>query len=104
MRKPNDWKHIVLNFIGPNDGEGIRVYEDGSLIDRDNTKYNLRRSASNGRISLGRFIARHGTYYASAQVDELMFFNQSLTEAEIRMLSQRTYPEMASQFNVKVQI
>ena len=37
-------------------------------------------------------------------MDELMFFNQFLTETEIRMLSQSTYPKMASRFKVNVQI
>ena len=24
------WVHAVLNFIGPNEGQGIRIYNDGN--------------------------------------------------------------------------
>ena len=29
---PPGWYHIVINYLGPNDGKGIRLYPDGSEV------------------------------------------------------------------------
>ena len=84
----NEWVHGVLNFLGPNDGEGIRIYENGKHVGNDTTVnlFKSPRNESNGQIVIGRLYAEH-LLEASVQVDELMFFNKSLTEAEIALLS-----------------
>ena len=43
-----------MNFIGPNEGQGIRIYNDGKLIGNDTTKSNETNSPSNGGIQIGR--------------------------------------------------
>ena len=102
--KSNGWTHLVLNYIGPNDGAGIKMYINGAEVARDTTKdthprpagteeesdttkYGGSYSAGDGRIVVGRYYTNQDRYYASVQVDELLFFNQTLTAAEIEALS-----------------
>ena len=35
--RPTGWTDIVLNYVGPNDGQGIRVYYDGVEVVNDTT-------------------------------------------------------------------
>ena len=86
--KSNEWVHGVLNFLGPNDEEGIRIYENGKHVGNHTTVVQSPTSEPNGRIVIGRVFTEVNVLYGSVQVDELLFFNRSLTEAEIRMLSQ----------------
>ena len=41
-----------------------------------------------GRIVIGRLYTNSDQAYSSVEIDELRFFNQSLSEAQITMLSQ----------------
>ena len=84
--KFNEWVHGVLNFLGPNDGEGIRIYENGKHVGNDTIISQSSRNESNGRIVIGRSYTEL-IFDASVQVDEMVFFNKSLTEAEITLLS-----------------
>ena len=86
--KSNEWVHGVLNFLGPNDGEGIRIYQNGKHVGNHTTVIQSSTTEPNGRIAIERAFTEIHNYYASVQVDELLFFNHSLTEQEIRMLSQ----------------
>ena len=86
--KSNEWVHGVLNFLGPNDEEGIRIYENGKHVGNHTIITQSSTTESNGRIVIGRAFTEINNYYASVQVDELLFFNRSLTEQEIGMLSQ----------------
>ena len=92
---PTGWFHLVVNFIGPNDGEGLRIYYDevearSSRLGRDSTiagpSFTIFRNLSR-RIFIGINFDRND-YYSSVQVDEMFFFNQALTETEITSLSQ----------------
>ena len=76
----------MLNYIGPNTGEGIRVYYNGGGVGGDNTKWNRSPSAGDGRIVVGRYYTGRSQRYASVEVDELIFFNRYLSIEEIRML------------------
>ena len=78
----------VLNFLGPNDEEGIRIYENGKHVGNHTIITQSSTTESNGRIVIGRAFTEINNYYASVQVDELLFFNRSLTKQEIGMLSQ----------------
>ena len=73
----------MLNYIGPDDGQGIRVYGMevvGSTI-RD-----VSRSAGDGRIVVGRGRTDEDSFYASMQIDELIFFNKALSTNDINLL------------------
>ena len=70
----SDWSHVVFNYIGrEDDGQNGQILPDGD-----------------GRIVIGRFYIDHFDYilYGSCQVDELLFFNKSLSSSEIQMLGQ----------------
>ena len=41
-----------------------------------------------GRIVIGRLYTNSDQAYSSVEIDELRFFNQTLSEAQITMLSQ----------------
>ena len=73
----------MLNYIGPNIGEGIRVYINGTEEDSDTTKSSESRSPGDGRVVLGRYIDSN-VYYASVDVDELLFFNEALSDENIQ--------------------
>ena len=66
----------MLNYIGPDDGQGIRVY--GMEVVNDATG-DATRSAGDGRIVVGRYFTDDDRYYMSMQIDELIFFNKSLS-------------------------
>ena len=86
----NEWIHIVLNYIGPNDG--IRIYHDGRNV-VNITELSTRPGGpytGNENIVLGRIYNEKDAWYLGVQVDELYFFNRTVTEAEIRMLSEST--------------
>ena len=81
----------MLNYIGPNDGEGIRIYYNGVEVASDTDKNGGPNSAGDSSIVIGR----HNTnfdhmYYASMQIDELLFFNRALTAAKISTLATLT--------------
>ena len=90
--KPTMWFHVVVNFIGPNDGQGLRIYYDGVAVENRSSdpsrRTNSRFSNLDRRILIGRLFYIRDDYYASVVVDELFFFNQALTEPEITRLSQ----------------
>ena len=49
----------------------------------DTTHNSQNQSAGNGNVVFGRYITTSNTNYGSAEMDELVFFNRKLTEAEI---------------------
>ena len=53
--KPTAWTHVVLNFHGPNNGEGIAIFFNGAAVARDASKFTVRYSSGYGRIVVGRF-------------------------------------------------
>ena len=83
------WFHIVVNFIGPSVTQGFRVYNDGVQVGGNSrVERGLIHAEGDGRIMFGRFYTDVNERYASAHMDELLLFNQVLTEAEISKLGQ----------------
>ena len=82
----NGWTHVVLNYIGPNNGEGIAIYCDGEEVASDTIKSVQTIQARDGRVVAGRFQTDEDKSYTSVQVDELIFFNHFLESAEITVL------------------
>ena len=81
--KPSGWTHYVMNYIGPNEGEGSRLHLNGAEVGSDTTKAAASPSAGNGRIVVGRLYTNSDEHYANVQVDELIFFNQTLSPSDI---------------------
>ena len=93
--KPSGWFHVVINYFGPNEGEGITVYHNGQEIGSDTTRFPLpdTNTPGEGRMALGRDpIGDEDFYgfYGSVEVEDLRFFNQNLTAEAIATLSQLT--------------
>ena len=80
--RPTGWTHIVLNYIGPSDGEGIRIYYDGAEVANDMTKSKGLFNPADGGILVAK--VAYGDYgYTSLQIDELIFFNKTLSTTDI---------------------
>ena len=86
VTKPSGWFHVVLNFIGPNDG--IRTFHNVEQVGSNTNIHENSKQNGDRRIVIGRYFAESVGTYSSIQVDELLFFNQLLTDDEITMLSQ----------------
>ena len=71
----------MLNYIGPNSGQGISIYYNAEEVTVDTTKRTAPRPPVLGRRYTGR-----DQEYANVDVDELIFFNQSLSTADITAL------------------
>ena len=54
--EPSGWTHIVMNYIGTNDNEGIRVYINGQELMVDIRSDDSGFSAGDGRIVVGRLL------------------------------------------------
>ena len=83
---PTKWTHIVLNYIGPNDGQGIRIYFDGLKVKSDTDKRARSYSAGNGRIVVGRKFTNQDRDYVSVEMDELIFFNAALRSDNVQSI------------------
>ena len=85
---PVDGFILYLTLLDQTMDKELVVYQDGQHKGNATTKDSTSSSdPSIGRIVVGRLLNGH---YASVQVDELLFFNQTLTESEITILSQYT--------------
>ena len=84
--KPTGWNHIVLNYIGPDNGQGIRIYINGAQVESVTTKNGVPYSAGDGRMVLGRESTNEDARYASMEIDELIFFNKALSTTDIERL------------------
>ena len=83
---PSGWTHLVLNYIGPQNGQGIRMFYDGTEVAHDTSLCCTPQQPGNGRILVGKPRIDLDNYYSSVQLDELIFFNRALTMEEIRAL------------------
>ena len=84
--RPTGWFHVVVNYIGPSNGDGIRSFYNGVEVASDTTRHPYSLPAGDGRIVVGRFQTEVNDYYGNGQIDELLFFNQALTVKDIEEL------------------
>ena len=78
----------MMNYIGPNNGGGFQIFYNGTEVASESTKTADSGPIGDGRIVVGRFaIDRDRALdYASVQVDELLFFNQALSNDDVNAL------------------
>ena len=76
----------MINYIGPRNGEGVRVLFNGQEVARGPSRYSGSYPGGNGRIVIGRQFTGLGGSYSSVMVDELIFFNKIVTNNEINVL------------------
>ena len=86
---PSGWFHVVYNYIGQEDGGGVRVYHDGKLVGSslEKNEWNYGIVEGDGRIAIGRCYIDSNWMSGSHEVDELFLFNKALTDAEIERLN-----------------
>ena len=81
-----------MNFIGPGEDQGIRIYHDGNSVNGTNWRRHRPTARPTDpktiKITIGREIhANLHIELPSVQLDELLLFNKVLTAAEITILS-----------------
>ena len=83
---PMGWFHLVLNYLGPDRGQGIRIYMNGTEIasdDSPSTSTAYISTRGDERVVIGKYYTDRDIYYGDIDVDELLFFNDKLTEEQI---------------------
>ena len=75
-----------MNFIGPNNGQGIEVYHNGQEMTSDAERGSSLIDVSSGTIVVGRYYTDRDERYPSVQVQELAFFNKALSLTQIQAI------------------
>ena len=81
------WTHIVLNYIGPDNGQGIIIYQDGEESVKEINKSGGTNPPGSSRVVVGRRYSDEDTDYTTVLVDELLFFNWKLTIQDIQQIA-----------------
>ena len=83
------WTHVVLNYIGPDSGQGIQIYLDGvhTKSDLESAKTTYTRTLGDSKVVLGRRYADQDKDYASVEIDDLVLFNSNIDIIQIQMLA-----------------
>ena len=82
----NQWIHLVLNYIGPNSGKGIQAFKDGAFVGQHQSGSDGTHTTGEGRVVVGRKHTNYNRFYAHVELDELIFFNETLTNEEVNQL------------------
>ena len=85
--QPVVWTHVVLNYMSLETREGIKTYENGGFTAADTIKRGPGYFTADGRVVIGRTQTANDGGYASVKLDELMLFNEALSEEQIKDLS-----------------
>ena len=72
---------------GPNNGQGTRIYRDGIQTASSNVISSYTFQPGSGRVVIGRLSIDDDDNYADVNLDELLFFNETLSDQNIRYLS-----------------
>ena len=72
---------MVLNYLGPDDG--TKLYYNGIYHRSNIPKFGDSINPGNGRTVVGRREASYDYYCASLEIDELIMFNSTLSDAQI---------------------
>ena len=77
--------HIVVNYIRPEDEQGLKIYYNGVETARGNMKSIYAYKPESGRVVLGYI--DDDDYYADVNLDEHLFFNETLSDQNIQDMS-----------------
>ena len=88
---------MVLNYIGPEHGQGIHIYYNGAKLDGGSYKSPPGKptSAADGSVTVGKFKNYYYSVaidYSSVALDELLFYNVKLMSDQIRKLYNQGFP------------
>ena len=75
-----------MNYIGPADGQGIVIYQDGRKVATDTQKYLIMGQPGDGMLIAGRMLINTDNSYSTFNLDELLFFNSVLNEEEVNAI------------------
>ena len=78
---PTGWTHVVINYISQTDG--IRLFQNGVQTGSSSTTKEGPYPSGEGRVIVGRFLTDVDNNYPNADIDELLFFNQILSNSQI---------------------
>ena len=87
---PPDGPTLYSTILDPTTVKESGCSSTEQKCQRDTTKSAGYYSAGNGRIVVGKYYTNDDKWFASVQVDDLIFFNQSLTLQEIGILATTT--------------
>ena len=75
----------MLNYIGPNGGEGIEAFKDGTRRQFSRYGASSTYTAGEGRVVIGRrYVSRSQDYaHVEKKPDEVIFFNKALLQNEV---------------------
>ena len=85
------WFHIAYSYIGRNGYQEIRICHDGHEVSMQETHYPTLDPNLSGRLILigkNNNVQYNLIRYCSIEIDELVYFNHTLSHAEVRVLSQ----------------
>ena len=77
------WNHVTVNYLGPSNGQGIRVYRNGLQKGSDDIKFEPALRLGDERTAVGRLYTADDGNYGSFEIDELAFFNTKLSDDQI---------------------
>ena len=86
------WFHTVMVYNGPL--KGIIIYVDGQLVGKDTDGGTQKYDENVRRLVIGRRSSDEDEDYASAVVDELMFWNRRLTSEDVEEMYSHQYSFM----------
>ena len=84
MATPSGWTHIVLNYLGPENRQRIKVYFNETQVRSAVLKAPITYNPGGGRVVVGRHYVDYNTFYGNVDMDELLFFNEALTDQDIQ--------------------
>ena len=85
-RNVSGWTHFALNYIRPNNGEGIELFRDGAEAVNSTTREITHRSDPDGRLVVGRYSTDTDNQYTSLEIDELFLFYHVLSSEEVQYM------------------
>ena len=85
-KNKDKWLHLVLNYIGPDMGQGVEAFRDGTLRQASSGGSVSDETMGTGQVVVGRRYINKNEDYSHAEVDELIFFNQALSITEVGQL------------------
>ena len=75
-----------MNYMGPADGQGIVIYDDGQEVDADTQKYSNMAVPGEGMLVAEKMFIDLDDNYATFKLDELLFLNNILSEEELNAI------------------
>ena len=90
---PSGWFHLALVFHGPEEGQGITVYTNGTPAAAPSLRGTNHTRNSSGIVVIGRLRTDQGPNYATLMADELTFWNRQLSDEEVEALRDMYLPQ-----------